>query len=631
MDDGFIMLNYAKNILNGNGWVFNKGEYYNSCTSVLQVLIYVIQGLFLGVANLEIIAYVNFYIWFFVLAVFIYKFFLSYNKYVAAVISIVVVMIPHFYATFGLETAMNMALLFIALFAYQKQRFRLMYPILSLLILTRLENGLFVSIIFLFLFFKNKESLRNLIKNGILLSLPFISWLIFSYLYFGKIFPESLGAKMWQGSSGGWGIGHIYLKSMASYTVFFVLPWYRLFKVSITSWAMSVFDFFELLRMNICYSIALIVTGFFLIKGFVLSVRVKTVEGMHVLLIWALLHAVLYGLVLNVPGYHWYYSLNIIVTISVFFIGIFALKYKRFCIMPILLILFIIPYIFVFTISSHVTIEDARTIPYRNLSEWINKNTSKNAIIVHEEVGEIAYLTNRRTIDVVGLTSPQYLPLIKKGERGIFWILDLSKYDEVYYVSYHDIYPSFFVKDLFDPMLVYDSKDPILIRLYKIDKSKFVFPYKDQISAFKMNYKLNGPVDRVGLRFVDLRPQGNICSSFSLHAQKSNEDPVSLSISSFDKDENFKSFSFYSVFPLEAIQKGTNGAMIDVTAFYDDGTSQKETFLHKIDSANVLQNNKIFKFNIDSTKLLKKFELRPYDEQNAFDWLHICNPVFSKS
>ena len=280
--------------------------------------------------------------------------------------------------------------------------------------------------------------------------------------------------------------------------------------------------------------------------------------------------------------------------------------------------------------SSHVTIEDARTTPYRNLSEWINENASKDAVIVHDEVGEIAYLTQRKTIDGFGLTSPQYLPSLKKGLRDIFWMLEMEKYNEVYYVSYHDVYPSSFVKDLFAPMLVYEGQDSILVRLYKLDKTKFVFPKETEVSPFFMNYKLSGPKDRVGTKVVDMRPEGTICPSFALHAQNSKEEPVVLSITDFNEKEKFTSFSFHTVFPLEAIQNGTDGASINVTASYEDGTSETKTFIYRIELGNSIQNNKEFSFLFDTTKILKKVELSPYDENNQFDWLHICNPVFVK-
>lgn len=629
IDDGFIMLKYVQNILNGNGWVFNLGEYYNASTSILQVWLHVILGAIFGVSHLETIAYVNFYIWLFILGVFVYKFFYFYNKYLAALIALSILVTPYLYSTFGIEIVMNMALTFIALFAYQNKKFNLLYPILSLLILTRFENGLFVAIIFLFLFFKDKEPLRKLIKNGILLSIPFILWFIFSYIYFGKIFPESLAAKIWQGESGYFGSGFIYIKSMIRYTIFFVLPWMRVLKVSISNWQMSTHELLQLLSQNIVFAAALIVTAGFSVKGLIASYNKKMLSGMPVFMIWVVVHTILYGIIFNVPGYHWYFSFVIILLFSSFFIGIYELKYKK-SYVAVLLILFFLPFLMILKINTHETIEDARTTPYRNLSDWINKNTSTDAVIIHDEVGEIAYLTNRKTIDGFGLTSPQYMPFLKKGLRNIFWIQKIPDYNEMYYVSYHDVYPSPFVKKAFASMMVYDSQDILLTKLFKIDKNKFVWPAKNEVSVFSIDYKISGPKDRAGTGIIDLQPANTICSAFALHAQLASDEPVTLSVSDFTKDDKFQAFAFYSAFPSEAIEKGTDGAMIDVTATYDDGSSQTETFTHRISSVDVIQNYQYFSFKFDTSKLIKELTIRTYDLNNAFDWLHICSPVFQK-
>jgi hypothetical protein len=631
VDDGFIMMRYAQNILNGNGWVFNEGELYNAATSILQVILYVIQGFVLGVENLELIAYTNFYIWMLVLGLAIYGFFYKYNKYVAALISLSVILAPHFYRTFGIETVMSMGLLFCALIAYQKGKLNYLYGFLSLLILTRLEFGLFTAFTFLFLFFKEKVDLKNLIRGGIFLSIPFVVWFVFSYFYFGHLFPDTLAAKMWQGDSGDWGDWPVFLKDMFRYITLLSLPWVSTLKVQLANWHTSPKEYWDLLNQNAFFMIALMANFVFFVRGSFSSLFKKELKGMHLFVAWTFFHAFLYGLIFNVPGYPWYHSMMTILVIAATYVGIKEWGWKRSSLNVLILMVFFVPYVAVAKMDTNATIKDVRTEPYRNLANWINENTASDAVIIHEEVGEIAFLTDRQTIDTVALTNPQYLPLLERRQRGIFWIQLLEEGKDFYFVSYHDHYPSPYVIDVFESMMVYDAEDAISIRLFKLDTSKFLLAEEAEESLFNYDYELIGPSDRATHGALTLYPDAQVCPAVFLHAQMSHEEEAILSIKDFPNEGQLDEFSFIGSYPMEAITNGSDGNDVEVMVVYEDGTEKNQTlefrFVEEMENTNYQE----FLVDLDESKKVIEIQVQSKDAvTNAFDWFHMCNPVFSK-
>lgn len=598
LEDGYIMLHYVQNILAGDGWVFNIGEYYNSATSVLQVLLHVFLGGVFGVNNLVVIAHMVFFIWMFFCGVSIYLFLKSIDRYVAMFAALAILVSSHMYQI-GMEHAMNMTFLFLALYSYKNNKYRALYILLLLFVFTRFENILIVPLFFASLYFTKKQNIKELFVGSLYIFIPLGIWLAWSYFYFGEFLPQTLQVKVWQGESGRWGEGFIYLKSLFEYLKngFGAVP----------------------STIGSLISIVLGLLSFFAIyKKF----NVKNLEFL-ILFVFLVMHTFLYGIIFNVPGYFWYYTLFVVTIICFGFVGAFSIAHKDRKISYIFIVILFIPFLYNYIVIFSSPINDPRINNYHEVADWLKYNTSPDSILLHDEVGAIAFYSKHRTLDTLGLTNPQYLPALKKGQVGLFWVFVLPKYSEAYYLSLS--------KDLVDDNtnVAYKTKDGSIF-LLKMDKEHFLYPKSDQISLFNFDYKLDGPSKSYGQQIVNLQPSGLICPSFVMKAGLDAFSSAHLNVVGFDKTSHYSLLSFYSVFPLVALQNHTDGNFVLVKIIYEDGEISEYNIEHRVDINTLTQNFMRFDLKIDNLKLLRSIEVHPYDKNTTMDLWYMCNPVLSK-
>jgi hypothetical protein len=171
------------------------------------------------------------------------------------------------------------------------------------------------------------------------------------------------------------------------------------------------------------YSSSLLL-GIFIVCLFYLLVRKKEVfkeNFMFVLLIWFLLYFINYGLVLNPPGYPWYYTafiipFGIVVSIAIeYFIAGHSNKG------------FLILFIFIFTIGLVLPIKTfirpgrCKYKVYLNTAQFLNEYSSNSSVLI-DEIGIFGfYYTNGKVIDLLGLVNPEIEHFIEhKNYQGIF-------------------------------------------------------------------------------------------------------------------------------------------------------------------------------------------------------------------
>jgi len=97
------------------------------------------------------------------------------------------------------------------------------------------------------------------------------------------------------------------------------------------------------------------------------------------------------------------------------------------------------------------------------IGKWINENTDKNAVIAANDIGAIAFFGNRRIIDTVGLVTPEIIPYLRKGpdrQKGLLEYLELKRPD--YLVIFPNWYPMIAARsDLFEKVYSVRLKDNI--------------------------------------------------------------------------------------------------------------------------------------------------------------------------
>ena len=201
-DDAYHGFITVRNILNGNGFVYNIGERVNVCTCPLFVLI--LTGFTFIFREVTIVSYIictafstaAFYI---ITSNFckdkwqlLFTFFATTGSYCFMS-----------FTTSGLENSLLFLELALFILVYSKneeydfKKLILLAFIDSLVLFTRMDIGfmLFVPTAYVFLF-KKKCSFIKMFGAGLIVLIPFFIWEIFSAFYFGSWFPNPFYVKV---------------------------------------------------------------------------------------------------------------------------------------------------------------------------------------------------------------------------------------------------------------------------------------------------------------------------------------------------------------------------------------------------------------------------------------------------
>lgn len=267
LEDGYIIYRIVRNLLAGDGWAFNLGEVHNASTSVLNTILLAGVSFFthdipqtahaLGTVALALCCVLTF---------------LSLRRSQGDVLAILTAALASYLlannATWGLESYLFAAL--VMLFVVCEQTTKNSWIPLGFAVLARPDALLLVGM-------KTVRDLyrhRRLPLSGFALLAAIIApWAVYSLVTFGQVFPDTLSNKVWQGNSGYWGQGLIYLKSFASHVT------------ATAHWRQAMFAGGAL-------------------GTIVLLLRPSPVTYL-VLFAWAQQAAYMY---LNVPAYHWYFA-----------------------------------------------------------------------------------------------------------------------------------------------------------------------------------------------------------------------------------------------------------------------------------------------------------------------------------
>jgi hypothetical protein len=202
IDDSFITYRYARNILAGNGFLFNPGESVLGTTTPLYTLIMVVLGFLFGgeQAHFPVIAWILNALLDAITCVLLYQLGKKLNHPLAGIALALFWAIAPYSVTFsigGLETSLYVLLLVGMVSAYLNQCYPLTAFLAGLSILTRPDAVLLVAPLVLdrlILALREKHPLK-LPEWLALLAVPAL-WFTYAWITFGSPIPHSVTAKM---------------------------------------------------------------------------------------------------------------------------------------------------------------------------------------------------------------------------------------------------------------------------------------------------------------------------------------------------------------------------------------------------------------------------------------------------
>ena len=196
-DDAYITFRYSENLANGDGWVYNTGEFTSGTTSFFNtILILFLEKISnqstetIGRILPIVISYVNF----FILTFLLYR--LTFSKIIVAIFMMLYFFNPYIYAASfsGMETNLFIFFSLIIFLMFYCNKVLITCLISVLLPFIRPEGFLVLVLLSIFIIIKRK-SYKHWVFYMTILSLSFIIYPLINYLYFGIPVPLSVIAK----------------------------------------------------------------------------------------------------------------------------------------------------------------------------------------------------------------------------------------------------------------------------------------------------------------------------------------------------------------------------------------------------------------------------------------------------
>jgi hypothetical protein len=395
LDDTYIFYKYAKNIAEGNGYVFNLGEKINATTSPLYTLvlafIYLILKPFIGidftvVGNIISICSI---LWIFNS---IKK--LLNNDIQFYFFAMIFLSMPLLKFGFGMETFLNLALIIYAIYLYTKEKLFLSSIFIGLSVIARFDSALFAGVILLHYIYKERKLPYYQIIIGFLLFV--LPWFIFSKLYFNMFLPTTIAAKLSQYELGLFGSGLIFITNSVR-----VIP----------GKYFTVLSLISIVLFSVFYHLK--------IKGFGLFPT-----GIKLILTWLVLLFISYAFVINAPPYQWYY-IPFTIAVSILLSSVLTYKIKNSRLQNIIFtFLFLIAIIS--PIKNYLEGYNPKYLNFTYAVDWLNQNAKDDDLIAVDDIGIIGYNYKKgKLVDALGLINPEVATHLKKKDYN--WFLNHFK------------------------------------------------------------------------------------------------------------------------------------------------------------------------------------------------------------
>lgn len=397
-DDAYIFYTYVSNLLAGDGFVFNPGERVNGTTSILYPFVIAsLSFLFslFGAISIPLIAHLFLAL---CLAIAIGASFLILRAgptFIAAVsFPIIFMASPHLSEASGMETFLTLSLLCCAYWYYLKDKLTFSAFLLGLSVLSRPDSVLFAAIIFADFIRKERRLPAAAVFVGFLI--PVLIWLSWSTWYFGSPLPLSLSAKLALTEANRSGLKFPFLERLPEATWYFSQ------------------------HTGLLEGFLILVLGAF--------VWIKSPQHpIRLILVWGIVYLLAYGLVLNTPGFRWYYIPLIFVQACILarFLELLLISFpKRITFLLVGICLTFLIYrsgnSSIARLQGQVTKKYAH---YRGVAELLNSEATSGSSLASAEIGVLGFYYERGPIiDALGLITPGVSEHVKNRDYGQYII-----------------------------------------------------------------------------------------------------------------------------------------------------------------------------------------------------------------
>lgn len=441
-DDVFITYTYSRNIAQGNGFVFNLGEYIQGTTTPLWSLM--MAGVYLLTPNLLVLGNLLGGLFFIVLLICVLMLINPFiHFYAQAVLAFLIVSSPIFYISFGMETLLYCFLFIFSLMLWSKDKRVWALVLAGLLTWTRADGvvlgGTFALIILYEWLYRRQLSFIQSVRYGMIYLLTIAPWFIFAYLYFGSFTPNTLSAKA---------------------TIFTGINFLE------KGWELR--D--SLYNNNILHWLALL----FIPVGIWGGLKIPKLRP---LALWTIFYLIGYT-VLNV-SYFWYYTplvlaLLILAVLGAYhFITILPKTIPAPLIQAVVLIMVLISTVFGIARAYENRIPPTRMTTYRLVGEWIQQHTPQDSTVAVADLGIVGYYAQRRTIDSFGLVmrdmyhyTPSYMAIKYKPDFLVatqFFIFGRFINEPWFHYHFTPLVAISTEQDTeFSPMVLYQRRLPLI-------------------------------------------------------------------------------------------------------------------------------------------------------------------------
>jgi len=400
-DDAYIFYTYAKNIAEGNGYVFNLGEKINATTSPLYtILLTIIYSLVRFISTESFPAISNLISVLSILGI-IYSINRIFKDIKMSILfPLIFLANPLLKYGVGMETFLNLALISYSIYLFTENKMLFASFFMALTVLARLDSILFAGIIFIYYTFKNKK--LPPIKSLIIFIVTLLPWFIFSKIYFDSFLPTTIAVKLSQEDFQMHGAGLIFLRGF-----FNAMP-------------------------------GTLISALLLIIGFIVStfylIRKKSVllsnEGVLLIFICFGILFFVYAFILNAPPYQWYYT-PFTIPLSILFTYFLSDIFNKNNIKYVLLTCLFILAAFL-PLKTMCQGFNPKYSNYTEAIEWLNKNVPDKTILGVDEIGIMGYYYDKgKIVDALGLVTPKVLPHLKQKDFGWY----ISEYKPDYIVN----------------------------------------------------------------------------------------------------------------------------------------------------------------------------------------------------
>lgn len=409
-DDAYITYRYARNLLSGEGFVYNVGQPHLGTTTPLYTLLLAALGALVeipfasgclsvaslvgGIALIEAIGRQ------------------AGVRGSGSAAAPFLIANPGLYQIFGGETLfLHVLLLPLGFFLHRRGHEIAAAVIFALAILTRMDAALFAAIVYAGWAVQRR---RLPWAQGLAIGLTLAPWLIYATWTFGQPLPSTLGVKMAMGASGQWPLffegSQRYLARLPEYgpglrVAFLALLGVGLARTCLVERVWLPFLVYSVLAALI-YQFALgAAFSHWYLAHVYLTNALLLGAGLRQLLLWSV------GLAGRTPSRRG--ATLAAGALSLLLVGMLGAYFVRAA-----------------QALAAFEVHPARHLLYQRVGEWLRDHTAPDATVHFFEIGYVGWYSERTIIDRVGLVTPGGEQALRKGD--VAWAL--RRYRPDYYV-----------------------------------------------------------------------------------------------------------------------------------------------------------------------------------------------------